>query len=65
MYYNFKCESCNKVHEVEIPISDYDKEKEKQVCPICKCKMKRVLEWQGIAMGGGDGWCGKKGGTTI
>ena len=65
MYYNFKCESCNKVQEVEIPISDYDKEKEKQVCPICKGKMKRVLEWQGIAMGGGDGWCGKKGGTTI
>lgn len=28
MYYNFKCESCNKVLEVEIPISDYDKEKE-------------------------------------
>ena len=24
MYYNFKCESCNKVQEVEIPISDYD-----------------------------------------
>lgn len=64
MYYNFKCESCNKVLEVEIPISKYDKEKERQVCPICKGKMKRVLEWQGIAMGG-DGWCGKKGGTTI
>ena len=24
MYYNFKCESCNKVQEVEIPISNYD-----------------------------------------
>ena len=65
MYYNFKCESCNKVQEVEIPISDYDKEKEKQVCPICKGKMKRVLELQGIAMGGGDGWCGKKWSKTI
>ena len=48
MYYNFKCKSCNKVQEVEIPISNYDKEKEKQVCPICKGEMKRVLEWQGL-----------------
>ena len=31
MYYNFKCKSCNKVQEVEIPISNYDKEKEKHV----------------------------------
>lgn len=65
MYYNFKCESCNKVQEVEIPINDYDKEKGKQVCPDCGGKMKRVLEWRGIAMGGGDGWCGKKGTKTI
>ena len=42
MYYNFKCESCNKVQEVEIPISKYDKEKGKQVCPICKGKMNRM-----------------------
>ena len=33
MYYNFKCESCNKVQEVEIPISNYDKEKRKAGLP--------------------------------
>ena len=57
MYYNFKCESCNKVQEVEIRLTTLQK--------LRGVNLKRVLEWQGIAMGGGDGWYGKKGGTTI
>ena len=64
MFYKFKCESCGKVPEVEIAIKDYDKEKDKQECS-CGGKLKRVIEWSGIAQGNGQGWCGKSSGNTI
>ena len=64
MYYRFKCENCGKVQEVEIAIKDYDKEKDKQKCS-CGGKLKRVIEWTGIAEGAGDGWYGARGGNVI
>ena len=65
MKYNFKCGNCKKIFEKEIPIADYDKEKNNQTCPICNCKLLRVIEWQGIAEGSGDGWFGKTTGNVI
>ena len=65
MYYNFKCKNCHKLHPVDIPMADYDKEKDNQVCPDCNSKMERVIEWQGIATGDGAGWCGKSDGKAI
>ena len=62
MYYRFKCEKCGKDQEVEIAIKDYDKEKDKQKCS-CGGKLKRVIEWNGIAQGNGQGWCGKSDGS--
>ena len=63
MYYKFKCSDCGKVQEVEIAIKDYDKEKDKQKCS-CGGKLKRVIEWSGIAQGAGEGWCGKSDGSN-
>lgn len=64
MNYLFKCNKCGKKQERDIPMSEYDKRKNNQVCE-CGGKMQRVIQWQGIAEGGGDGWCGKKGTKTI
>ena len=64
MNYLFKCVSCKKKREIDIPMSEYDKQKNNQVCE-CGGKMQRVIEWQGIAEGGGDGWYGKKGSNVI
>lgn len=64
MKYNFKCEACGAEEEKEIALADYDKEKENQKC-TCGGKMKRVIEWEGIATGSGAGWCGKSGGNAI
>ena len=65
MVYKFRCESCGKVFNVGICIKDYDRLKNRQTCPECNGKMKRVIEWSGIATGSGDGWCGKSGGNAI
>ena len=62
MFYKFKCENCGKVQEVEIAIKDYDKEKDKQNCS-CGGKLKRVIEWEGIATAEGQGWFGKSDGS--
>lgn len=48
MRYLFNCEKCGKSAEIEIKISNYDNEKDKQFCN-CGGKMKRVIEWQGGA----------------
>ena len=56
MFYKFRCQKCNKLHQVDIKMADYDKEKDNQVCPECNGKMERVIEWQGIATGSGPGW---------
>lgn len=65
MFYNFKCQKCNKLHPVDIPMADYDKEKDNQVCPACNGKLERVIEWEGIATGKGAGWCGRSDGKAI
>ena len=62
MKYNFKCKNCGKVEEKEIAIKDYDKEKDKQECS-CGGKLKRVIEWTGIATAEGSGWFGKSDGS--
>ena len=64
MFYTFECSDCGKVQEVEIAIKDYDKEKDKQECS-CGGKLKRVIEWNGIAEGSGAGWFGARGGNII
>lgn len=65
MIYNFKCEKCGKLIEVAISIKEYDKVKNRQTCPLCNGKLKRVIEWNGIATGEGAGWCGKSTGNAI
>ena len=49
MTYQFSCEQCSKTIEVEIPMSEYDSQKDKQFCPKCNSKLKRVIEWGGMA----------------
>lgn len=64
MFYRFQCTECKSEEEKNIPVSDYDTEKEKQVCSNCGAKMQRVIEWGGIATGSGEGWFGKSDGSN-
>lgn len=70
MLYKFRCPSCNYTTEIDIPISEYDDQKDKQICPVCyavdsnQVSLKRVIEWTGIASGSGSGWFGKSDGST-
>lgn len=64
MVYRFRCMSCGAEEEKEIRMEDYPMQKDRQVCG-CGGKMKRVIEWQGFAKGGGAGWCGKSTGNAI
>ena len=63
MKYKFICTKCGKIEEREIPMKDYDKEKNNQLCSKCPYTMQRIIEWQGIASGKGDGWFGKSNGS--
>lgn len=65
MKYSFRCFNCRKVFEKEISMADYDKLKNEQTCDICGAKLVRNIEWQGIATGTGQGWCGKSNGNAI
>lgn len=66
MKYCFRCEKCNDIQNIEISMNDYDKLKDKQICSKCGAALKRVIEWNGIATGSGDGWFGKSdGGKAI
>ena len=65
MNYSFKCVSCGKIQEKEICIKDYDRLKNNQKCKSCGGVLKRIIEWQGIANGSGEGWCGKSTGNAI
>lgn len=70
MLYKFLCPTCNKTFDIDISMSDYDDQKSKQLCPVClaldsnQVLLKRVIEWNGIASGSGDGWFGKSDGST-
>ena len=63
MFYKFRCQKCNKLHQVDIKMADYDKEKDKQNCS-CGGKLERVIEWEGIATAEGQGWFGKSDGSN-
>ena len=66
MFYKFKCTQCGKVFDVGISIKDYDKYKDRQKCPECGQKLKRVIEWEGVATSSNNnGWCGKSSGNAI
>lgn len=64
MKYKFRCAKCHKSEEREILMKDYDREKENQKC-TCGGKMDRVIEWEGIATGEGQGWFGKSDGSNV
>ena len=42
----------------------HDEQKEKQICSSCGGKMQRLLEWEGIATGSGEGWHGRSDGSN-
>lgn len=67
MKYNFKCSNpeCGLEQEKEISMKDYDRLKNSQTCSRCGGVLKRIIEWQGIATGEGQGWCGKSTGNAI
>lgn len=70
MIYRFKCPECWFVDEVEIPMAEYDERKNTVLCPVCyalksnQVLMNRVIEWNGIATGAGEGWFGRSDGST-
>ena len=65
MIYIFECPICNKDWDLDIPMKDYDLQKEKQYCPWCKSKLFRKIEWTGVAEGKGSGWYGKSNGSKV
>ena len=65
MFYLFCCNSCHKKENRDIPMNQYDTEKNNQFC-TCGAKMERVIEWSGIAESSNmNGWCGKSTGNAI
>ena len=65
MNYLFKCTNCKKQKIRDIPMKEYDKEKNNQICS-CGAKMERVIEWSGIAESSNmNGWYGKAGSNVI
>lgn len=44
MKYCFVCRSCDNEEEKDIPMADYNEQKEKQVCSKCGGKMARKFE---------------------
>lgn len=70
MKYKFKCPECKKTFDIDIPMVEYDSLKDKQICPVCLALdsnhvlLKRVIEWNGIASGNGEGWFGRSDGST-
>lgn len=65
MVYNFICDNCGKEFEIDIPVQQYDEQKDKQVCKECGSHLQRKIEWHGIAIGSGQGWCGNSKGNVI
>ena len=49
MKYRFRCDKCIKVFEVDIPMNEYNQEKDKQFCSECNSKLERIIEWNGPA----------------
>ena len=49
MTYQFSCEQCSKIVEIDIPMNEYNTHKDKHFCSICNSKLKRIIEWNGMA----------------
>lgn len=65
MNYLYKCPNCKKQEYRDIPMKEYDREKNNQICS-CGTKMERVIEWSGIAESSNmNGWYGKAGSNVI
>ena len=65
MNYLFFCKKCSRKEYRDIPMKEYDKEKNNQICS-CGGKMERVIEWSGIAESSNmNGWYGKAGSNVI
>ena len=58
MFYKFRCQKCKKLHQVDIKMADYDKEKDNQVCPDCNGRGR----WKTDYVPEYDHWEGKMGG---
>lgn len=61
MKYLFNCQNCGQKRYIDIPMSEYDKEKSKQVCTNCNSKMERIIEFEGSVgtTGGYDAVAGR------
>lgn len=61
MQYRFRCPECGQVRNIDIKMSDYDKEKNNQMCSNCGSKLERVIEFEGSVgkTGGYDAVAGK------
>lgn len=61
MKYLFDCPNCGQKRYIDIPMSDYDKAKNRQVCTNCNSKMNRIIEFEGSVgtTGGYDAVVGK------
>lgn len=61
MEYHFKCNKCNTDVYRNIPMSEYDEQKDKQKCNNCGSKLERVIEFEGAVgkTGGYDAVAGK------
>jgi len=46
MTYLFECEECDEKKEVDIPMSEYDNQKNNQICD-CGGKLHRVIQFDG------------------
>lgn len=70
MTYKFACPECKKTFDIDIPMAEYDSLRDTQLCPVCLALdsnhvlLKRVIEWNGIASGNGEGWFGRSDGST-
>lgn len=68
MKYKFQCPECKRYIDVDIPMSEYEEQKDKQICAAClaldsnQVLLQRVIEWNGCASGSGDGWFGRSDG---
>lgn len=69
--YDFKCDTCGRVHEVRIKFADYDTKKDSMQCwefgeekPGCQGKLKRMMDFSGHFQLNGSGWFGRGGEGT-
>jgi predicted nucleic acid-binding Zn ribbon protein len=69
--YDFRCDTCKKVHELRMKISEYYEQKDALYCrhqdaekPGCPGKLKRMVDCSATFELKGSGWFGKDGEGT-